>query len=272
MSIFSREFSSNLGKQFTWVIFLIIISVMTMLAYPIITDNSVSPIIIDSLTKLPESVNKIILPFGLEIFDNVELYFTSTLIFAQFMICIFSLNIGLMSLAKEQGFGTIDYLYINPVSRSEIFFDKLLANAINLFFLVAITALTSVYIYSYVAEINYINALMDYLFTFIVIFADGLLFLALGTFISSLCKRTANIGYIASFVFIILLILNLLVTISVFNTSPFVQGLIPLRSIRVLNEYSQNLIYTVLLVGKLLPAVIFSILGILIYNKKDLVV
>lgn len=272
MSIFNREFSSNLGKQFTWIVFLIIISVITMLAYPIITDNSVSPIILDSLTKIPNLVNKILFPFGLDVFDNVKLYFTSSLIFVQFMICIFSLNIGMMSLAKEQGFGTIDYLYINPVSRTEIFLDKFLANALNLFFLVVITCLTSVYIYSYVSEINYLDAIMDYIFTYIVMFIDGLLFLAIGTFISSLSKRTASLGYIATFIFIIILVLNLLVTIEVFNTSPFIEGLIPLRSIRVINEYSQNLLYIVLIVGKLIPAVIFSILGIIIYNKKDLLV
>lgn len=272
MSIFNREFSSNLGKQITWIIFLIIVSVMTMLAYPIITDPSVSPIIIDSFTKLPDQVTNVLFPYGLEVFDNIELYYSSQLIFNQFMICVFALNIGLMSLAKEQGFGTIDYLYINPVSRTEILVNKLLANFLNLLFLVIITFVTSTYIYSYVAELDFVSTLKDFAFVYAIIFVEGLLFLAFGSFVSSFFKRTASLGYVSTFVFIIVLALNLLLTLKILQTSSFVEGLVPLRPIKYIDQYSMNSLYMIEVLGKILPSIIFTILGALVYNNKDLTV
>lgn len=272
MSIFNNEYSSNIGKQLTWIIFLLVMTVMLMLAFPIINDPSVSPIIINTISNIPESVINVFFSNGLITFENLPIYFDSILIFIQFMVCIFAFNIGSISLAKEQGFGTIDYMYINPVTRNEIVIKKTLANILSLLFLTIIMFLISTYAYSYVAEIDFISSLKEYFLKFTVIFLEGLLFLSLGVLISSFAKKTVGLSYISTIIFVLVLALNILISIKIVKIPVFLEGIIPLRTLQILNFNDLFQYSLMLIVSKILPTIIFITIALLNYNRKDLIV
>lgn len=269
--ILTNEYKSNIGRQITWFIFILIMITMLILAYPIINDPSVQPIVENNLENIPEMIKNSIFPFGVEAFGNLELYYDSLLIFVTIMICIYSLNIGLNSVAKEQGFGTIEYLYINPISRNDILFNKYIANLISIFVLVVLIFLSSGYVFSYVSEVDFIEVLRNNFIKFLIIFSEGILMLSLGTMISTFSKRTAGLSLISTLMIFGLLVLNILISLEFINVGP-IKTLIPFRTLQELDL--SNIVNTVLiiLISKVLISALLMILGMITYNNKDLII
>ncbi len=270
MSILINEYKSNFGKQITWFVFLLIIVSMFMLAFPIINDPSVQPIVESNLRSIPSQITQVLFPLGIESFNNLRLYFRTILIFISLMVSIFSLNIGLASLAKEQGYGTIEYIYINPVTRSEIMVSKFIANLINLIILVIILLLATSYAYSYVGELDLMDSIRSQIRNFIVIFFQGLLFLSIGTMISSFAKRTSGLGGIGTLIILGLLILNVLISAQMIDIP--LHWLIPLRNLQETFDFETTRLGVSILLGSFVPSLIFLLIGNINYDRKDLLI
>lgn len=269
--ILTSEYKSNLGKQITWLIFLIIMTTMFLLAFPIFNDPTVQPIVENNLNNIPKSISNAIFPFGIESFTDISLYFDSILLFIQLMISIYSLNIGLMSLAKEQGFGTIEYLYINPVSRSEIILKKFIGNLFNILILVILSCLIANYAYSYIDKVDFIESVKTNMIKYIIIFLEGFLFLSIGTMISSFAKRTSNLGAILFFVISTVIVINILASLGKIG-SPLLNVFFPLRLLQDLNLNDLAKVIIVLIIGKIIIGLFFYIIGHIHYNRKDFIV
>lgn len=269
--IFFNEYKGNLGKSFTWFVFLLIIISMFLLAFPIINDPSVGPIVVNNLDLIPESITDVVFPYGLEIFEDYELYFKSILVFVQFIVVVFALNIGLMSLAKEQGFGTIDYLYINPISRTDILVSKYIANLIHVISFSIISFLIGIFIFTYISEVDFLSTIKGYIVELVIVIFEGIMFLSLGTMISALSKRISGLNSLATIIMLVVLLINIVLSLELINIGPL-SSLIPLRTLQQTNPTDLVTTLINLGVGKLLPSILFIVIAYISYNKKDLTI
>ncbi len=270
MSILINEYKINFGKQITWFVFLVIIVTMFLLAFPIINDPSVQPIVESNLKDIPETIKNVICPLWIEAFNNLRLYYNTILIFVSFMVSVFALNIGLGSLAREQGFGTIEYIYINPISRGEILVYKFIANVLNLLFLLIALFIAITYAYSYVGDVDFIETMRSQINNFITIFVQGFLFLSLGTMISSFSKRTTGLGGISTIIILALLLLNILISGKMISIPG--HEFIPLRTLQETYNYDISRLFISWLIGSLIPSIVFLLIGNINYERKDLII
>lgn len=269
--ILINEYKYNISRQITWFIFLLIMITMFLFAFPIINDPSVQPIVENNLENLPDAITNIIFPFGIAAFTDFALYYDSMLVFVIVMISIFALNIGLNSVAREQGLGTIEYLYINPISRNDILLSKYVANILSLLILILAIYLSSSYVYYYVGEYNFIEVLGNNFMKFVIAFMEGLLLLSIGTMISSFSKRTVGLSLIATLIIFGLLILNMLISIEFINLD-FINSVIPFRTFQELNLSNLGNVFLNLVVSKVAVSAIFIIIGVITYKNKDLII
>lgn len=269
--ILTNEYKSNIGRQLTWFIFLVIMTSLFLLAFPIVNDPSVAPIVLNNLDLIPTNISNVIFPYGIEAFSDFEIYFDTILIFIQLIICIFAVNIGLNSLAKEQGFGTIDYLYINPVSRNQILFSKFLGNLLSILVLLILTLIFSTFIYSYISELNFIDVLTTNLIKFAVIFLESILFLSFGTMISAFSKRVSGLTGFATLLIFGLLVLNTIISLEIFDLG-IINSLIPLRTLQEIDLNNAVNVLLILFISKIAISILFIIISSVTYNRKDLIV
>lgn len=270
MRVMMNEYKSNLGKQLTWLLFIVILGIMILLAFPIINDPSVEPIVKTNLDIIPDKLSNVLFPLGTDAFSSIDLYFKTILVGINLMFGIYSLNIGMNSLAKEQGYGTIEYLYINPITRGEIFTSKFIGDVLNILILNILILLAMSYGYSYILETDFLNLMMDQISYFIIIFLNGLMFLSLGFMISAFANRTSGLGGISAFIIIAFLVLNILISANIVNI-PLVE-FVPFRTLQETFYLEFEKLGLVLLISKILPTIVFLIIGSLYYDRKDLVV
>lgn len=270
MKVLINEYKSNISKQLTWFLFIVILGIMVLLAFPIINDPSVEPIVKTNLEHIPTNVSNVIFPLGKEAFSSIELYFKTILVGVSFMFGIYSLNIGLDSLAKEQGYGTIEYLYINPITRGEILTSKFIGNVLNLLILAALLLVAMSYGYAYVIDTDFVSLMTNQVSHFIIIFFNGLLFLSLGTMISAFSNRTSGLGGISAFIIIAFLVLNILISANIVQI-PLVE-FVPFRTLQETYSFEYNKIIMTLLISKIIPSIIFIAISYIYYDRKDLVI
>ena len=270
LNILSQEYKNNITKQLTWLIMILIIYGMILFAFPIIKDPSIKTIVDTTINTLPETLIKIVFPFGTEALSDIKMYSVSLHVGINILVSIFALGLGLYSTAKEQGEGTIEYLYINPISRGEIYFNKFIANFLNLAILIALLLGATAYIQAYIAELNFVNVLKDSINSYIIILGTGFLFLSLGTFISAMNKNTINMSLINLLIILMILIVNVIITMGILSLPSL--EFVPYRSfVELVNNNIPNIgIKTAIF--NIVPGLILVLLGFFIYDKKDLTI
>lgn len=270
MSIFYEEYKSNLIRKYTWILLIVILAFMILLAFPIINDPSVQPILEKNIVLVPQGLQNILLPFGTETLTNLNLYFKTIVSHMNLLVCIYALTIGLLSVAKEQGYGTIEYIYNNPISRSSIITFKLIANIISNFTFILILALSSVFIMTYLNDIDFTDGIFTYYNGFIILFFNSIMFTSLGMLISSFNSRTRHLSYINFLVVFLLILVNILYVFNILSI-PFI-SYIPF--VDIINLFDLDIINLLVIIGatKVIPTIIFIVLTYLVYGKKDLVI
>lgn len=249
---------------------IIIIYGMIMFAFPIIKDPSIKTIVDSTVSSMPDSFIRVIFPFGVEAFNEIKMYSDSIHVGINIIVSIFALSLGLYSTAKEQGEGTIEYIYINPVSRSEIYFYKFFANLLNLIILCLLLWGATSFIYSYIGELEFMDILKESVDSYILILGTGFLFLALGTFISAMNKSTMNMSLLNLLIILLVLVINIVISLGVLNLQNL--DFIPFSNyVELINDGIVN-IGIKLLIFNVVPGILLLLLGYIIYDKKDLTI
>ena len=134
MNIFRREFRHGLFAMILWWLCLSALTVLYLSFYPSMADAGFQELLESKLSFMPTVV--------LQAFDLMEIPdFTNLLEFFGFILqiigiaaVIYAVILGASSLAREEGDGTIEFLYAKPVSRAKILFSKWFA-VFSLYFL-----------------------------------------------------------------------------------------------------------------------------------------
>lgn len=126
-----------------WCIIMSLIVVLMMSFYPMMQNSAMEEVLNAKMDAIPDSLKK---SFGIDVLSDLTKignYFAYTFQYMLIGICIFASMFGLNSLLKEEGDGSIEFLYAQPITRSKVVTSKLIANLILVSVLVIVTMIVS---------------------------------------------------------------------------------------------------------------------------------
>lgn len=269
--IFSREIKSNFSKLFAWLLVLVILTGLLMAIYPLMMDSNMKSIFDSFLESLSPSV-KSVLGFYDEIdYTNISDFLGFIFQYIAVFIVIFAMQLGANALAKEQANGSIEYIYLNPISRNEIVTQKFLANIISYLLLLILLGVATVGILFIVKlEVEISLSLAIYALAKILggIFVAGIVFMSIGLFFSSLSKST-NFTEGTSVLFVLLVVLVAIFTKVYGGVAATVGSYLTLEVFNPIMFVKEQFNFSGLGINIVL-IIIFTLITHLIYSSKEL--
>lgn len=267
--MFSLELKSNRGKRIAWFIVLSILTGLLMAFLPLLQDENLLSLANNFRDGFSPGVQTVLgFPEDLQ-FDKSAEFIPFIFQYLGFLFAILAIQLGARSLSKEQGAGTIEYLYANPVTRTEIFSGKFSANMLGY----AITLLCVLIVGSVAAYLFGVhdirNLALIMLQIFICLFLMGFEFLAIGFFYSSISSRSSHAegGSLLLLIFIFLIWAAL--TLIGGSLLPIAE-IFPFKVLNPLNMALGTGFQWMGILVNIIVGIIFWLLGCLIYRGKEL--
>lgn len=270
--IFEREFKSTFGKMIAWVLVLLVLTGLLLALYPMMLDLNMKSVFDSFISSLNDNFKKV-MGFDEKLnYEEIGQYIAFIYQYIVVLIAMFAMQLGANSLAKEQGSGNIEYLYSNPIDRSEIVTQKILSNILTyVLFLIVMAVATfglAIVLAPKDADFRKQQLLIDMIKIFAGLLGSGLVFMSIGYFVSSLSKNTIYTeGISVLFVFLIAIFIIVgKINGGVLGTITNLSPLETFKPIRMLN-------LNISVIGVITNIVIFAIFMLLtyfIYNKKEL--
>ena len=263
--MFKREMKINFKSFTIWTSILIILFLVVFLVYPSIMNSDSVKSINEMMKMFPEEMLK---AFNMDI-SSIDTAFgwikTEGFVFVLLITGIYSGILGSNILLKEESDKTIEYLTSVPVTRKKIITDKILCGFIYLILMVLIVG-----IFNFIGlkisgdfdKNSYILLSITPIFSSIVIFAICL-------FLSTFAHKTKKTIGISLGIVFMSYFLNIISELS--ESTAFLKyiSIFTLADIRnVIIETTINPIMVILSIG---ITVLFIVLSILHYDKKELV-
>lgn len=263
--MFKREIKVNLKSFVIWTSILIGMFLVVFLIYPSIINNQ-NMNMIDELMKLfPPEVLK---AFNMDI-SSIDSVFgwlkTEGFVFVLLITGIYSGILGSSILLKEESDKTIEYLNSVPVRRKEIVFNKILC---GIFYIILMVFALGIFNYIGLGlsgdfdKKTYILLSLTPLFSSLVIFSFCLL-------ISTFFHKTRKMVSISLGIVFISYFLQMISEIS--DKVEFLKYLSIFTLADIRNVIINNTISPVMVIVSIVLCVLFIILTMMHYNKKELV-
>lgn len=265
--IFGLEFKSNLGKALAWLLVIVVIMGLLMAFFPLMQENNILSLVEGFREGFSEKTRHILgLSESID-FQDLTDYVPFIYQYLGLLFGIFATQLGARSLSKEQSAGTIEYLYSQPVTRSQILTGKILANLV-LYAIVIFITLVATFGFSYIFGAESLNfAEMSMLLgqIFLFLFIIGFVFLCIGYCYSALSNRVSHADGGSLLILLLLLIVWI---IFVLIGQEFVQ-LFPFEALNPMIGLKEGL-EIIGLALNLGIGILLLILSYIIYNAKEL--
>lgn len=197
--IFKLEFKSTFKGLLLWTGIVAAVLILFMAIYPSMQGPAMKDLIETKLGAMPEGLMAAV---GLDDFPDladISQYFAYTFQYIMLAGGIYAAILGASTLIKEETDGTIEYLYAQPVTRSQIAWGKLLSSLATLTAFYMITTIVSVIlILIFQPEGSDMFTLVSGLKTMITgALFTSVIFLAIGFLVSTLLKSAKQSSPIA---------------------------------------------------------------------------
>ena len=276
--IFNMEFKSNFAKMISWAIVLIILLGLMLAFYPFLAESQMNSLFNSVMESFNEPTRNILGIYeGMDIV-NIGDYIALVYHYLAVLIFVFAMQLGANSLAKEQSSGNIEYIYSNPISKSEIVTGKIAANLLTYILFLIIMALATVGLVLGIssigigaegaADITSFEIFEAVIKVFVGLLGSGLVFMSIGYFFSSMSKSSLHQDAVAA-LFVFLIVLLTIVGKVMGDVFGMVVSYFPNEAFRPYSFVSANLN----LFGIIANAVIFILMIVLtytIYSSKEL--
>lgn len=273
--IFNMEFKSNFAKMISWAIVLIILLGLMLAFYPFLAESQMNSLFNSVLESFNEPTRNILGFYeGMDIV-NIGDYLALVYHYLGILIFVFAMQLGANSLAKEQSSGNIEYIYSNPISKSEIVTGKFTANILIYILFLIIMALASFGLVlgitslgSDTPQVTSFEIIEGLIKVFVGLLGSGLVFMSIGFFFSSMSKSSLHQDAVSA-LFVFLLVLLTIVGKVIGDVFGMVVTYLPNEAFRPYSFVSANLN----LFGIIANAVIFILMIVLtytIYSNKEL--
>lgn len=269
MNIFQFEVKRLFKSSLIWSLVCGAIIVLFMSFYPSMKDSGIQELVETKLGAFPEGFREV---FGLnEMVDFTDIiqYMAYVIQYIAMAASIYGAILGVNALLEEEIDGTIEFLYAQPVSRSQIVAYKILSRVFLLLIYICITGLIAMLISILFKNegIDTLKMLMDIKDIFIGMSFVSYIFFAVGLLLSTILKTTVNSTATSIGVFFITYVIGVL--------SKIRDGLEPLRYFSPF-DYAMPMdlvkrgwdVKHIILGSSI---IIISIIGtFVIYNRKDM--
>ncbi|MDU3087390.1 MAG: ABC transporter permease subunit [Peptoniphilus harei] len=273
--IFNMEFKSNFAKMISWAIVLIILLGLMLAFYPFLAESQMNSLFNSVLESFNEPTRNILGFYeGMDIV-NIGDYLALVYHYLAILIFVFAMQLGANSLAKEQSSGNIEYIYSNPISKSEIVTGKFTANILIYILFLIIMALASFGLVlgisslgSDTPQVTSFEIIEGIVKVFVGLLGSGLVFMSIGFFFSAISKSSLHQDAVAA-LFVFLIVLLTIVGKIIGDVFAMVVSYFPNEAFRPYSFVSANLN----LFGLIANAVIFILMIVLtysIYSNKEL--
>lgn len=273
--IFNMEFKSNFAKMISWAIVLIVLLGLMLAFYPFLAESQMNSLFNSVLESFNEPTRNILGFYeGMDIV-NIGDYLALVYHYLEILIFVFAMQLGANSLAKEQSSGNIEYIYSNPISKSEIVTGKFTANILIYILFLIIMALASFGLVlgisslgSDTPQVTSFEIIEGIVKVFVGLLGSGLVFMSIGFFFSAISKSSLHQDAVAA-LFVFLIVLLTIVGKVIGDVFAMVVSYFPNEAFRPYSFVSANLN----LFGLIANAVIFILMIVLtysIYSNKEL--
>jgi len=262
LNMFLHELKAYRKTLIIWIVSIVGLILMYISFFPVFTQNiDVAKTLI---VNIPD-VAKIMLGIQLEVFKNINFFYSFVFSIVLIFAGIQALNLGLSIVSKEFRWKTVDFLFSRPVSRVQILNAKILSAFISIlitnFFSVGVSILTTILI----VRTDY-NLSVILLISFSMFFIQ-LVFLSIGIMISVFFTRIKMVVLLSVGIVMGMFALNMLDKISG-NAS--IWFLVPFRYFD-LTKIAQTGVYEpISVIWSLLIITILVSLSYFFYRKKDI--
>lgn len=232
--------------------------------FPTVKSDGYNDLFEKEIALMPDVIKK---AFNLKMIDfsNYLMYWAYVYQFLLMAVSIYSLILGTGTLVKEENDKTIEYLYANPISRSQIVTSKLLAGITNILIVFVVMFLLS---FGIGMILNVKDILNDMFLVFLVSVLPVLVYFGIGLFLSSIL-RTSNAVSLSLGVFFLTYIVSMMADIV--EKLKFLSWASPFNYIIPIDVITNDVDMTKIVVLGIL--LMMSIVGSYIaYNKKELYV
>ncbi|CAG7587898.1 ABC transporter permease subunit [Peptoniphilus senegalensis] len=276
--IFNMEFKSNFAKMISWAIVLIILLGLMLAFYPFLAESQMNSLFNSVMESFNEPTRNILGIYeGMDIV-NIGDYIALVYHYLAVLIFVFAMQLGANSLAKEQSSGNIEYIYSNPISKSEIVTGKIAANLLTYILFLIIMALATVGLVLGIssigigaegaADITSFEIFEAVIKVFVGLLGSGLVFMSIGYFFSSMSKSSLHQDAVAA-LFVFLIVLLTIVGKVMGDVFGMVVSYFPNEAFRPYSFVSANL-NLVSLIANLVIFILMIVLTYTIYSNKEL--
>lgn len=276
--IFNMEFKSNFAKMISWAIVLIILLGLMLAFYPFLAESQMNSLFNSVIESFNEPTRNILGFYdGMDIV-NIGDYIALVYHYLAILIFVFAMQLGANSLAKEQTSGNIEYIYSNPISKSEIVTGKFTANILTYILFLILMAFATIGLVlgissigiggSEASQITSFEIFEAVVKVFVGLLGSGLVFMSIGYFFSAISKSSLHQDAVAA-LFVFLIVLLTIVGKVIGDVFGMVVSYFPNEAFRPYSFVSANLN----IFGLIANAVIFILMIVLtysIYSNKEL--
>ena len=263
--MFSREMKINLKSFIIWLSILIVLFLVVFLIYPSIVSNQNMEMIDKMMQMFPE---ELLTAFNMDIstIDSAYGWLKSEgFVFVLLIIGCYSAILGSNILLKEESDKTIEYLNSLPITRNKIVFSKVLSGLIYIVLMVL-----------FIGIFNFIGLTLSgnfeikqYLLLSITPLFSSFVVYFLCLFISTFTHKTKKMLGVSLGIVFLSYILQTLSTLS--SNVEFLKYFSAFTLADIRNVIINNSINFMMILLSIVISIMFLILTLVNYNKKELV-
>jgi ABC-2 type transport system permease protein len=263
MNIYFKELKSHRKSLIFWSIgvFLMVVSGMSKYAGLSSSGQSLTAV----FEEMPKSMQAV-MGIGTLDMSKASGFYGMLFIYLVLMATIHAAMLGATIISKEERDKTSEFLFVKPVSRTKIITAKLLAVFTNIVIFNLVTFISSIIIVGQYSDGETVNG--DIAITMAGMFILQLVFMVIGSAISSIKKRSKTAGSLATGILLLTFLLSIAIDLN--------ESIESLRYFSPFKYYeAKNMMYGggldgVYVVLSLILIVALSYITYLFYKKRDL--
>lgn len=143
MTILKIEWKTHFKSLLVWSGVVALVLGMFMAFFPSMQSSGMQDLVNTKMNALPKEMMNVLHISSMADLTKIDAYFAYVFQYIFIAACVYAAMIGAQALVKEETDGTIEFLYAQPITRSELVAWKMVGNAISFIAFWAITFVVS---------------------------------------------------------------------------------------------------------------------------------
>ncbi|WP_017382053.1 ABC transporter permease subunit [Paenisporosarcina sp. TG-14] len=263
MNIMMREMKAHRKSLIIWCIGVVVMVGSGMSKFVVMSSTGQS--MNDLIAQMPKSLQAIMGIGTLDI-STASGYFGILFLYLLIMATLHAVMLGADIISKEERDKTVEFLFVKPISRSEIITSKLLAALVNIVIFNIVTWVSSAVIVGKYSNGESVSA--DIAITMVGMFILQLLFLAIGSAIASVIKKSKKASSLATGILLMTFMLSIAIDLN--DKLDSLKYVTPFKYFEAKNVMYGEGFETVFVLLSVIIIVALFTLTFVFYKKRDL--